>query len=349
MGSPVTTENPNHDAPHSHGRWRRRVRGLILLLVLLFVVVNILAFVQAWGMTHFADGGVHTAPPEEMSATQKIWVMLTGVDVPRSYNNSSPADAHLAFTTLHVWEKNGIDLEAWLIPAPGKPRGLILMYHGYAACKATLLTAAEHLHRLGFTIEMVDFRGSGGSSGNSTTIGYREADDVAATAAEARAHDLAPGEPLILFGQSMGAAAVLRAVGDLGVRPDAMVIESPYDRLLSTAANRFHAMNLPAFPLAQLLMFWGGVQQDYWSFGMNPAESASRVHCPVLMFHGALDTRVTAVQARAVYDHLAGPKRLEWYEHAGHTAFITTDPARWDSAISDFLAKYTHFTREHRQ
>jgi alpha-beta hydrolase superfamily lysophospholipase len=124
------------------------------------------------------------------------------------------------------------------------------MYHAYVASKSSLLPAAQQFHQMGYAVEVVDFRGSGGSSGSSTTIGYFEAEDVVATVADARQNALTKDEPLILFGQSMGAAAVIRAVGDLGVSPDAIILESPYDRLVSTANNRFHAMHLPAFPLA---------------------------------------------------------------------------------------------------
>jgi alpha-beta hydrolase superfamily lysophospholipase len=328
-------------------RKRRRRRWKIraaIIFVSMFIGINALAFMQAWSMTHFADRGAHTPTPGAMSFGRKVEVMLTGVTVPRPYNRKTPAASQMDFTTRHVQEP-GFDLETWSVPAAGKPRGLVLMFHGYAACKSTLLIQGKHLHDLGYALDMVDFRGSGGSSGNRTTIGYVEADDVVATVADARAHLLSPGEPLILFGQSMGAAAVLRAVGDKGVSTDAIVIESPYDRLLSTAGNRFHAMNLPAFPLAHIMMFWGGLQQGFWSFAMNPEESATRVHVPVLMFHGQLDTTITPEQAHAVFNHLAGPKRLEWCEHAPHASFVNTDPARWDRAVSDFLTRYAGNSR----
>jgi alpha-beta hydrolase superfamily lysophospholipase len=202
------------------------------------------------------------------------------------------------------------------------------------------------LHELGYAALLVDFRGSGGSSGNFTTIGYFEASDVLACERFARQMLIAPHEPLIFYGQSMGAAALLRAVGDLGATPDAIVIESPYDRLTSAVANRFHAMHLPAFPLAQLLVFWGGVQEGYWGFGMNPAESARRVHCPTLMFHGELDSRVTTVQATSVFDHLAGPKHLELYQQSAHDSFFDGDTDRWSHAVTTFLDTNTHATTQ---
>jgi alpha-beta hydrolase superfamily lysophospholipase len=318
-----------------------RCRYFFGLAVLMMLAVNALAFIQAWAMTHFIAGGVRTSAPEQLTATRKLWVLLTGVRVPRPNNTINPADVGLPFQTFHV-RANKVDLELWSVPATNHPRGLVLMYHAYVSSKSALLSAAQQFHQMGYDIEMVDFRGSGGSSGNSTTIGYREADDVAATVADARQHHMSPHEPVVLFGQSMGAAAVLRAVGDLDVPADAIIIESPYDRLLSTAQNRFEAMHLPAFPLAQLLIFWGGAQQGYWGFSMNPAESATRVRCPVLMFHGQLDTRVTPAQAHAIFDHLNGPKELEWYDQAAHCSFLSSDPERWKRAVSTFLNRVAH-------
>ncbi len=317
----------------------RRGILIVLLIVLAVLVINVLAFVQAWSMTHFIAHGTRTDAPESLSVGQKIWVLFTGVKVPRAENDSDPSSLGLAFRVNHV-RANDVDLETWFIPADGQPHGLVLVYHAYVSSKSGLLPEALQFHQMGYAVEMVDFRGSGGSSGNSTTIGYREADDVAVTVADARQHLLSLNEPMILYAQSMGAAAVLRAAGDLGVSADAIIIESPYDRLLSTAGNRFHAMHLPAFPLAQLLVFWGGFQQGYSGFAMNPVDSATRVRCPVLMFHGQLDARVTAEQARSVFNNLAGPKQLEWYENAGHCAFWSTDPVRWKAAVSATLKRY---------
>jgi alpha-beta hydrolase superfamily lysophospholipase len=317
-------------------KWGRNVfiGSFVLAAILL---VNAIAFIQAWSMTHFVVGSSRTEPPEKLSLIQKFEVLATGVRIPRPVNLLTPSDFHMAFQTLHL-QANGVDLEIWFIPAAENPHGLVLMYHAYTSSKSSVLPAAVQFHQMGYNIQMIDFRGSGGSSGNSTTVGYREADDVVATASDARQHF--PHVPLVLYGQSMGAAAVLRAVGDLGVSPNLIIIESPYDRLLSTVNNRFTAMHLPAFPLARILLFWGGTQQGYWGFGMNPAESATRVRCPALMFHGAWDPRVTADQARSVYNNLAGPKQLEWYDQGGHCAFLSGDPARWKKSVSDMLKRY---------
>jgi len=147
-----------------------------------------------------------------------------------------------------------------------------------------------------------------------------------------------PHERIILYGRSMGGAAALRAVAELGVRPDAMILESVFDSLTSTVGNRFAAMGLPRFPLAELLVFWGGVQNGYNAFGLNPAEYAAHVHCPALLFQGGRDLRVSDEQARNIFDHLAGPKRLELFPASSHCTFLADDPVRWTKAVRAILA-----------
>ena len=110
----------------------------------------------------------------------------------------------------------------------------------------SLLPEAAVWRELGYDTLLVDFRGSGGSSGQVTTLGYLEAEDVAAACNYAR-RQLGMTRT-VLYGISIGAAAILRAVARGDVDPAALVLECPFDRLLSTAQNRFAAMGVPSFP-----------------------------------------------------------------------------------------------------
>jgi pimeloyl-ACP methyl ester carboxylesterase len=104
-------------------------------------------------------------------------------------------------------------------------------------------------------------------------------------------------------------------------------------------------MGLPAFPLANLLVFWGGEQLAYSGLRLNPAEYAAQVHCPTLVFQGDLDRRVTTSQAKNVFDHLAGPKQFELFPNCGHCAFLAQDPKRWTSTVANFLSQVHEFSR----
>jgi uncharacterized protein len=315
-------------------RLRRWALAIAILILAGFVGLNVIAFMQARAMTHFTDGGSRTQPPERLSFFQKVDILFTGVRMPRPTNTSTPAALGLKFETIRFGGATNSDCEAWFIPSPGA-KAIVLEFPPYTAPKEAVLGAAHEFHNLGYDVLMTDFRGVGGSVGNRTTIGYEEAEDVAWASAYAKQRW--PGEVQILYGPSMAGAAVLRAVAELNVHPSAIIIESAFDRLLSTAENRFYAIGIPAFPNAELLVFWGGVQMGYNGFNNNPADWAQHVTCPVLMMQGSKDPRVTDDQARNLYEHLAGPRQIEIFSDCGHMQFLPMHPDRWRSIVAGFL------------
>ena len=255
-------------------------------------------------------------------------------NVPRPSNQSDPGSQGLTFETLHFQGKDGINLEAWHIPQVNA-KGLVLLLHGYSVCKSRLLPEAKAFHDLGYTAVLLDHRGCGGSDGNETTIGVNEADDLAAVVQSLQKTN--PDQPLILYGRSMGAVAILRAISQDGVSPKAAIIECPFDRLLSTVENRFSAMALPTFPCAQLLVFWGGVQHGFNGFTHNPVEYARQVRCPVLQMHGQEDPRVTTEQAKEIFENLAGEKRFDLFPEVGHRSYLNAKPELWKRTVAEFL------------
>src|SRR5690606_20716074 len=106
----------------------------------------------------------------------------------------------------------------------------------YAESMEQLLDVAVALHELGHDALLVDFSGSGGSSGDGTTLGVREAEDVttALRFARSRARDRA----VVAFGFSMGAAAVVRAIAREDAEADGAILEACFDRLVTTTGNR---------------------------------------------------------------------------------------------------------------
>jgi alpha-beta hydrolase superfamily lysophospholipase len=313
-------------------RW---LRSGVALLVGAFVLLNLLAWHHARAFTHFAESGSRTPPPERLSWTQRAGVLFTGATLPRPANRRTPADAGLPYDVRRFTAADGVPLEAWWVPRNGA-RGTVVLFHGYADAKDSLLRAARAFREAGQACLLVDFRGSGGSGGNATSIGYHEAEDVLGALAHVVA-TRAP-RPHVLFGPSMGGAAVLRAVGDRGAVPDALILQYPFDSMLSTTRNRFRSAGAPAFPLAETLVFWGGVQQGFDGFRFAPAASARRVTQPALLMCGERDERVRPEDCRRVFDGLAGPKRLEMFAGAGHESLLAANPPQWRSAVETFLA-----------
>jgi len=332
--------------PERVWRWMRTHRRLTLCLaaLLALLALNVVAFNQAWSMTHFSASGSRTANPEALSFLEKVRVGVMGVSLPKPINSLGPSHVGLEFETVRFGGATGSELEGWFIPHE-RAKGCVLFAHGYGACKSSLLKEASGVHRLGYSVLLVDFHGSGGSEGRVTSLGVGEADDVADAVAFVKRKS--PTAPLILYGQSMGSAAILRAIAVHGIEPTVVIVECPFDRLLSTAENRFRAMGLPPVPAARLLIFWGGVQLGFNGFRHNPAEYAREVRCPVLFLHGAKDPRVTLEQAQAVFDNLTGEKSFVLFPTAGHESLLAADADLWTRSVSRFLASVPELPTGH--
>ncbi|MBT1690726.1 alpha/beta hydrolase [Dawidia soli] len=308
-------------------------KKLIILVVIGIVVINAVAFLHAYTFTHFSASNVaRTKDPKELSVFAKASLLFTGIDNPRPQSKEQPADA---FETIYV-QSTG-KLQCWRLAQPGA-RGTVLLFHGYAGEKSSLLSRAAEFRKMGYHTLLVDFTGSGGSEGNSTSVGYTEAIQVK----DCFEYLAGTGEKnIILFGTSMGAAAVLKAMSDYGIKPAATVLECPFGSLYNTVCARFTLMHVPSFPMAGLLTFWGGVQHGYWAFAHNPADYAERATCPTLLLFGAQDDRVTVAETERIFANLPQPKTLQIYPDAGHNVFTTGNQPAWVRDVTAFVGTLT--------
>lgn len=288
-------------------------------------------------MTNFTRGGVPTPMPKALSLAQKMGVLASGVRLPRPENNHTPLDQEMTYEIWTIPVENGISLEAWHVLRV-ESRGVILMFHGYADRKSSILPEARAFFDQGWDPVLVDLRGSGGSSGNSTSIGFHEARDEAAAVRFTRAK--LSDKRLILWGVSMGGAAALRAVGVLESPVDGLIVEAPFATLRSALINRFNSLGVPSFGVVDLLVFWGGAQQGFNGFGHNPVDYAKGVKAPTLLLLGDQDQRVLMPEGRAIFDALAGVKQFESFAGLGHESLVRGNRVQWTAVISKFLSRW---------
>jgi uncharacterized protein len=317
-----------------------RRRGARLGLAAFFIAaiaLNGLAYSHARAMTHFSEDGVQTGRPETLSFAEKLEVAALGVRMAKRKNDRTPVDLELPFETWKIPVEEGVILEAWDIPRAER-RGVVVLFHGYADRKSSVLAEARAFHLLGWETVLVDFRGSGGSSGNVTSIGFHEARDVAAALRAVRAKR--PGETLVLWGVSMGGAASLRAAGPLGEPVDALIVEAPFSTMRSAVVNRFRTYGVPTFGLVDIFMFWGGRQQGFDAFAHNPVDYAKAVKTPTLFLLGADDKRVLQPEGWAVFNALAGEKKFELFEGLGHQSLLRGNRKHWVEIVGDFVGRF---------
>lgn len=310
--------------------WGRAVwRAIAGLLAAIIIVAGL----GARAMTHFGAPDLALGNSRRTSLGFAGYLLRHGFRSPRPFNRRTPANLGLSFERQILAAPDGAALEAWRIEAPAKRRGTVVFFHGHAGSKASTLNAASQFHDLGFATLLVDFRGSGGSSGNATTVGWEEAQDVAAGVAHARC---AESGPVVVYGASMGAAAALKAVHD-GSRPDALVLECPYDNLRTTVRHRFDRVGVASGPIADLLLFWGGWQLGFDPYRLNPAEFANDVRVPTYLAFGARDPWVLPEEGERIYAALRGPKRMRMFAGARHGAYADLRADEWRADVDDFL------------
>jgi esterase/lipase len=303
----------------------------IWAFITIFVFMNIFAIFHSYKFTHFADNKLEkTKTPQSLSNIQKIKILFFGVSNPRPENKIVPTSN---FQTIKL--KNSKEIECWSIKTENS-KGTVILFHGFSGEKSSMLDKSDVFRDLGYSTFLVDFIGSGGSEGNQTTIGFLEAEQVKMCFDYLTEN----GEKdIYLFGTSMGAVAIMKSIYDYGISPKGIIIECPFGTMYKTVSARFKAMNVPTFPMAGLLVFWGGLQNGFWAFAHNPIKYAKKITCHTLLLYGAQDDKVSRQEIDAIFNNLAGEKKLKIYQEAGHENYLTKYRKEWTQDIQLFLTK----------
>lgn len=309
------------------------LKRLLWSLLILFVLINVVACFHAYKFTHFASSDVKkTSNAEKLSFSGKLKALFLGINNPRPENKKLPTKK---FEIVKLQSNKSI--KGWLIPV-NNSKGTVIIFHGYSGNKGSMLDKSNVFNELGYTTFLIDFMGSGGSEGKQTTIGFFEAEEVKS----AFNYIKEKGEDnIILFGTSMGAAAIMKAVHDFDLEARCVILECPFGTMLETVKARFKIMKVPAFPMAHLLVFWGGFQNNFNAFAHNPEDYAKKMKLPVLLLYGAKDVNVSRSETDAIFKNLAGTKYLSIYEDAGHENFLTKYKKQWTEDVTNFLMRET--------
>ena len=307
----------------------KRTTLFIRVLIFTFLMINSIAFFHAYKFTHFTENkSEKTKSPEKQSSFEKAKTLFLGVNNPKPKNLKFPSQKYKT-----VLLKSNKKIECWLIKNENS-KGTIILFHGYGSEKSSLISKSDEFLKLGYSTMLVDFMGSGNSEGNQTTIGYKEAQEVKSTFDYLNQK----GEKNIyLFGTSMGAAAIMKSINDYRIKPKGIIIECPFGSMYQTVCARFNKMNAPTFPMAGILLFWGGIQNGFWGFSHNPAEYAKNINCPTLLLYGEKDKSVSQKEIKEIFANLKGPKKLTIYKKTGHENYLIKNKPEWIRNITAFI------------
>ena len=235
-------------------------------------------------------------------------------------------------TTFTAADGENLAVQDWPL-MEGTPRGTVLLVHGLGEHVGRYDALARRLNAWGFAVRGYDQYGHGESGGprGGLTTDMRLLDDLADMVDATRAR-MAPGQPLVLLGHSLGGLVVARFVS-LHLRPvDALVLSSP---ALDPGLNAVQKLLLATLPrIAPNLRVGNGLDAQYLSH--DPAVVAAYLADPLC--HDRISGRLArffadggpAVVARAT--HWRVPTLLMWagadqlVNPAGSQAFAAAAP-----------------------
>jgi len=217
--------------------------------------------------------------------------MVFLANLPSRALDASPADIGLAYEDVQIDTADGERLHGWFVPAPAT-RGTLLFFHGNAGNISHRLESIAIFNRLGLDVLIVDYRGYGQSTGETSEEGtYRDAQ--AAWNYLLDVQGVAPGR-IVVFGRSLGGAVGAWLVSQLPAdeQPAAVIIESSFSSGAEMARRLY-----PIYP-ARLLTRLKYPVVDY----------ASRAACPVLVVHSRDDEIIPFSMGQAIYAAARQPK-----------------------------------------
>lgn len=315
------------------------IRWILWVILVQVILFNISAALYAYKLTHFYnDTSLYNERPEGNVFT-KTWKLFSGPRFGKSVIAEFPS---FAFDTVTLKTQNGIFIDAWYGKTDSTAKGTVILFHGVTINKGQLLTEASEFRYLGYNVLLVDFRAHGNSGGITTTLGWREAEEVKL----AYEFVISQGEKkIICWGSSMGAVAIARAISDYELKPSGVILEMPFGSLqshLKARARMFGFSGFPEKPFSFFVAWWIGMERGFNGFNHKTTRYVSKIHCPVLMQWGALDASVVKDETEKIFGAIAtSNKKLVVYTTAAHESMLQRDPLKWRIEVGKFLESNT--------
>ena len=282
--------------------WLRRGLAAVVVLVLLWLLTGAIA---AWIATGPRPAPI--APRAGIAGTAVTEVATTAAD--------------------------GVVVRGWLCTAD--PTRCVLLAAGIRGNRGSLIGPAEFWLRRGWSVLLVDLRGTGTSTPTPIAFGWHEATDLLAWCALLRGRGVGR---IGAHGHSLGAAAIVYASAR-GVAWDFVVLEACYDDIRTATRNRAPAWlplpDLCLWPMtltAQLRLHIDPEQ-------LRPIALVPRMTMPALLLCGDADPRVRPAESAALLRAFGSPrKELRWIAGAGHVDLWRYDAAACAAALTEFAA-----------
>jgi pimeloyl-ACP methyl ester carboxylesterase len=224
-------------------------------------------------------------------------------------------------------------LEVWRIEPQSPSKGLVVLAHGWSRNRDRMVSRARIFARWGFTTVLHSARDHGGSSRRRFMNAVKFAEDI-----EAVINWL--GQPVILYGHSIGSAGAIIAASRNPNRIRILFLEASYAYTREALLSLYRWVN-PFFGICfgPMILFWLNLFYGNKLDTVSPARLASDIKIPVMLIHGEKDRRFPLSFALELKRSFA-PGQVELYvgEGAGHSDSSQTKG--YAAAVRSFLDRH---------
>lgn len=286
---------------------------MLVIVLVLFVIAGISGY-TAWLITH----------PERVAATE----VPSGFYGAKAVTFKDSSGNYLLYGSLFEAKDS---------------RGVIITVHGHGGNRLIYRdgTAAfiEDMQSKGYSVLAFDLRNSGGSGGNSSSLGYNERNDVLGAANFVKKLDY---ENIIVLGCSTGASASLFAAA-LSPDIDAVIADTPYYDMKSFLQDTIKTYTgLPSFPfdfaVPVMVNLFAGIDSNKINTGTVRAGNTRAL--PVMFIHSSRDSLIPIAASKTLlrqYSESSSLCRLWETDVPGHASSFLSLEQSYLMNVSKFL------------
>lgn len=239
---------------------------------------------------------------------------------------------------VYIKSFDNLKLHGVLLDKGKRENGWVIGIHGYMEDYRYMYPRVKVLHDNGYSILLPDNRGHGQSEGDYIAMGWDDRLDIIKWIEYLnKTYD---NPPILLFGISMGAAAVTITGGEkLPQNVYGIVSDCGY----TSAVEEFKfqakaAYNLPAFPFVYLTSLVTKLRAGYYFSDSSPVEQVRKSSIPFLFIHGETDTLVPPIMAEELYGASSSKDSCKLIvQNAGHARSAKTNPKVYWNTVFKFI------------
>lgn len=321
---------------------RKRTKKVLAVILSLVILCNLTAFFVGYMMfniivdteSDFSPRNINTTIHNLTHPFNRIEPASKKVDTSPWFNGKSE--------DVYINSFDGLKLHAFQVKntEQNASGNFVLLVHGYGGTGRSMTTFAEHFYKSGYHLLSVDLRANGQSEGRYLGLGSLDRHDLVGWINFILSEN--PNAKIVLFGVSMGGAAVMNTTGENLPENVVAAIEDSgfsviFDEIERLSWNGYHFPPLPFLYISSVI---SEIKSGYSFKDLSCLTQLQKSKTPTLFIHGKADTVVPHEMLALNYNACISEKQMLSVEGAGHIRSVQADEQLYWSTMDAFLERY---------